>query len=410
MNKLACLALAAIGLSLMTFTAQAEPPRVEAFLSAGTLKQGDDELSQRLLDEPSDQQARFGLGVLRFIRAVERLAQAEYRHGVRNRAANMNVPFLRIPLPVNPEPEKLSYAQARRVLQTFLDDLAQAEKTLSEVRGEVKLPLHFGRLRLDLDGNGQATEDEALWNIFVRLNPAARGIEREQVEQFQITFDTADVAWLRGYCHLLSALGEIVLAHDMQDLFERTAHLFFPRPETPYDFLLTGPKVIDFFNNDLSDIIALIHLIHWRVAEPERMRAAHGHLLQVLELSRVTWRALAAETDDDREWIPSTKQTGVIPGISINAEMAEGWQAFLNEAEAILQGKKLLPFWRSPDGRGINLRRVFHEPQTLDLVLWIQGSGAAPFLEVGPRTEIESWRELNDAFGGQFVGFALWFN
>src|SRR5947208_7893227 len=34
-------------------------------------------------------------------------------------------------------------------------------------------------------------------------------------------------------------------------------------------------------------------------------------------------------------------------------------------------------------GRGSNVRRVFIEPRTFDLVLWVQGSAAAPNLEAG---------------------------
>jgi len=48
--------------------------------------------------------------------------------------------------------------------------------------------------------------------------------------------------------------------------------------------------------------------------------------------------------------------------------------------------------------------------ERFDLVHWIQGPGVAPYFEDGPITEAAFWRELRQAFGGQFIGFALWFN
>ncbi len=127
-----------------------------------------------------------------------------------------------------------------------------------------------------------------------------------------IGFDTADVYWLRGYCHLLSALCEVALAHDGQKLFDHTAQLFFMNPETPYGFLGRGRQE---FTDRILDFIALIHLTNLPVVEPKRMTSALDHLEQVIALSRQNWQAILAETDDDHEWIPNPKQKGVVPGV-----------------------------------------------------------------------------------------------
>ena len=50
------------------------------------------------------------------------------------------------------------------------------------------------------------------------------------------------------------------------------------------------------------------------------------------------------------------------------------------------------------------------EPTRFDLLLWLQGTGAAPFLEEGPRAESGVWRRLNDTFGRNMPGFAVWIN
>ena len=39
---------------------------------------------------------------------------------------------------------------------------------------DVKLPLHFGQIRLDLGGDGKAGPDETLWKLYAQLNAAAQ--------------------------------------------------------------------------------------------------------------------------------------------------------------------------------------------------------------------------------------------
>ena len=108
--------------------------------------------------------------------------------------------------------------------------------------------------------------------------------------------------------------------------------------------------------------------------------------------------------------------------------MGDDWERVLNQVELVLQGKELLPFWRGVKNRnsfnffgrrnnvefnsqlGINLRKVFTNPQTFDLVLWIQGTGVAPFLESGKLIDFQAWSELSDAFQGNLPFFAFWIN
>ncbi len=109
--------------------------------------------------------------------------------------------------------------------------------------------------------------------------------------------------------------------------------------------------------------------------------------------------------------MPNPKQRSVIPNVQVTAELIDGWQRVLDEFELLLSGKKLAPFWRGKDPkRGINIRRVLTEPRPFDLVLWIQGSAAAPYLEQGEISSGQTWNRLTRVFGGEFIGFALWFN
>jgi hypothetical protein len=416
--------LALTALTLSAVQAAPSPPLVERYLIEGKLAEGEAALTDALRAEPKDGQARFGLGTVQFLRAVERLIQSFHRYGLRSGLLGTSLPFERLPIPPNDKSEPIRYANLRAVMQTWNDDLARAEATLAQVEDQdVKLPLHFGKIRLDFDGDGKADPEEVLWQIYARLNAQARNqVSAQDAEQFVITFDRGDVAWLRGYCHLLMTFGEVYLAHDGQELFDHTAPMFFPKAETPFAFLGRGANGIvpgpdhqpppprdPVGLDDILDAVAMIHLLRLPVSDPARMKKALDHLEAMIALSRESWKFIIAETDDDREWVPSPKQHSVMPGGAVTMDMVKGWLEFLDEAKAILKGEKLIPFWRA-DGRGINLRRVFTEPRTFDLVLWVQGTAAAPYLERGKKTDLETWRRFQRIFQGEFIGFAIWFN
>ena len=370
----------------------ADQPALQRYLQDGQLATGVDAMQQVLQAKPDDPEATFSLGILQFFQAIETLGQEEYRYGLQG-GIRRRFPMLRFPLPENGHPELLTYAKARATIQTFLDKLTTAESTLAKVKPSgIKLPLKIAQVRMDLNGDGSATEGESLASIMAAIGGA---IQENNVAALEIAFDDGDVLWLRGYCHVLSAVCEVALAHDWRDQFERTAHLLYPNVDTPYKFLLDegqGPQNL-FDNNNFLDVIAIVHTINYEVSEPERMRRALEHLESVVSLSRDSWKLINAETDNDREWLPNSQQTAAFSAtLRVTPEMQTQWLAFLDEFERILNGEKLVPFWRGVNGGsiftakvpvnpklGINLRKVFTDPQRLDLVLWLQGRARSRF-------------------------------
>lgn len=386
---------------------------LERHLQAGTLPTCERELAELLKKNPKDPQARYGLGTIQFLHAVEGLAQDLHRYGFMQTSwIARGGPLIgdQLPLPPNPKPEQIDYLKSRKIYQDFVTRLEQAEATLALVDSpDVKLPVHFGLIRLDLNGDGSGTDDESLWKIYERMNRGAR-VQEAQAKQFVITFDAGDVLWLRGYCHLLMGLSETLLAYDFQELFERCGHILFANVKSPYPFLPIQGKEEFLSYDSIVDLIAMIHLINFPVAEPKRMASALQHLESMVDVSSKSWDLILAETDDDNEWIPNPKQTGVIPNVKVTDEMIASWRHFLSEARDILQGKTLVPFWRAGAGQGVNMRKIFTEPRRFDLVLWLQGTDVAPFLQEGKVTDPEVWQRLNRVFGGEFIGFAFWFN
>ncbi|MCS4505868.1 hypothetical protein NYO91_17440 [Arhodomonas aquaeolei] len=391
-------------------------PAWTRFLYEGDLPGARETLRDRLEARPGDDQARVGLAVTQLLGALERAAQGSYRYGLRpDSEVARFLPMGRMGTLANPDPETVAYTDIQAGLKAWVDDLARVEATLAKVEDEtVKLPLYPGRIRLDFNGDGQATEAESLWRAYAAGAPFGLPGSRsprlgEQAQDFRVVFDMADVHWLRGYTHLLMGTSDILLAHDWEPLFDRAGHLLFARPETDYPFLLE-----DGYARGMPwrfvDAIAFIHLINFEVTAPERMRRAHDHFQAAIRQSRESWDAIMAETDDDREWIPAPSQTGVVPGIAVTPEMIREWRRFLTEADALLSGEKLAPFWRGSTARGINVRRLFTEPHRFDLVLWLQGTGVAPYLETGDVTDPATWRQFQRTFRGRFLSFALWFN
>jgi hypothetical protein len=408
---------AALALTLLvpgrTRAAADPPPKAETFLIEGRLAEGERELAAALEAAPDDDTTRFGLGVIQFVRAVEARVQGFYRHGLNGEVGGgfLRNALTNLPVPPNPAPRPLDAAGFRAMLQGWVDDLRKSEATLARVKDPaVKLPLHFGQARLDLNGDGRSGEGESLGAIFTRLNQRP-GVTPEAVRDFVIAFDRGDVDWLRGYCHLLMAVAEVVLAHDTEEIFRETGYLFFRGARPPHPFLTEGVQDPRFQVRSIVDLVAMIHLVRLPVAEPDRLRAVLGHLEAMAALSRSSWKSILAETDDDHEWIPNPRQATVVPGGAVSDEMVQSWLGVLDEFEAVLAGKALIPFWRGVNPRlGVNLRRVLTEPRAFDLVMWVRGSAAAPYLEEGRLSSAETWGRLTRVFRGEFIGFAIWFN
>lgn len=408
-----------LGLTLAIVRAAAaeDPPLAEQYLLDGKLEEGAKALEARLQAAAQDDQARFGLGVVQFLQTFEHLGGNLHKYGLRTEKAFLQPPpQVKEFLPQNPNPETLTYTAARQIVQTFVDDLVKAEATLADVKDPaVKLPLHVGLIKIDPFG-----QNKPISAAFVFERVEGLPVTSQQAQDFVIAFDRGDVHWLRGYCHFLAAWGELALAVDGQHAFECSAHLLFEKVETPHTFLLESRRGFDenpFANvAAISDVISFVHqMTRLQVKEPDRTKAALAHLEAGVAQAKELWKFILAETDDDREWIPNPKQTGVV-GVQVTQEMVDVWLETLDEVELILQGKKLIPFWRGEmNDRGVNLRRAFLESTTFDPIEWVQGTAATPYLEKGTLTKLADpnmGTRLNNAFGGpfNFVGFGFWFN
>ena len=401
--------------SILALSASADPVE-DALLGkagGGTLTDSLAALTQLVEIDPGDDRARLALGLLTIVKTGENSAQWLHRHGAGNPTRNASVfvfPMFAA-IPGNPEPEILSSEGLDAFFESWMEDLRQADEILAKITdGNVKLEVDLARLRLDLNGNGIASDNERTGVAFSILFRGGRPRE-EDVPSFVVAVDRADVEWLRAYCHVFLALGEMHLAHDHRELFERAGHVIFPNIESPHEYL-RGRSVFDptMTGLDVSDLIAFVHLIRFPVDEPERMAKAREHWLRAIGHSRIMWTHALVETDNDREWLPNPNQDAAMDGVTINEARVKLWNDLLSDTEAALNGQKLVRFWRGDGARGINLKRVFEEPREFDLILWIQGSAARDYLEEGELTRDFLWRDFEEAFGNQPFRYIFYVN
>ena len=338
MRPILAFALAAMlgGFAAGTAKAGAAADKTAAHLYAGTLAAGEAELQALSRAAPDDVEAAAGLGAIQFARAIERFAQAMYRHGLQPGGGSYG-PLLRLPIPVNPAPETLNYEQLRAIFEQLSADLDRAGATLSLVgERQVKLPLATGRIRIDVNGDGEAEENEQL--VALAFGDSAPAEFRAQNEAFVVAFDTADIYWLRGYANLLASVSDFWLAFDFRKTFDLTFHLIFPKAGLPNgDPLSASAQIAGMEAGGIADFVALIHLVDWPVADRARLTGLAARGLAIIDLNRKTWASAMAETDDDREWLPAPGQTsGVMAGMEVTKERVDAWLGALTEVEAVL--------------------------------------------------------------------------
>jgi len=396
----------------------ADIPRdaVTGQIGSGTLTEGIAALEAIVAADPGDDRALFALGLVRALRGFEILGQAGYRHGASASLARLGGAFfpLASAVPANPQPEPVRLEDLRAAVLAAMEQAAAADRALSGIDADFSLRADIFAIRLDLNGDGVAGEDESLRAMLGRGRILVRGEGRETLTALPVDFDRGDADWLRGYCHLTMGAGEAVLAHDHSGLFARAGHVLFPKNETPHEYLKSGRSPFanqrGYLGVDPIDLIALIHLINYPVTEPDRMLQARAHFLEAITHSRAMWAHYDAEMDNKDEWVPNPKQTAAFPRAVMDDDMRAVWLRFLDDAEAVLEGRSLLPFWRGNGELGVNVGRVFTEPGGFDLILWIQGTGAEPYLEEGAQLDMQIWRDLERVFEERTFRHMFWLN
>ncbi|MEQ9617124.1 MAG: hypothetical protein RLN60_03720 [Phycisphaerales bacterium] len=422
-----------LGLAFGISSAPADAGPQDAIDEAFGLQAGGSTLSEvRVALEPhgADDGVRFAMGFVDAMLAAEGVLQSAYRHGFLTTFASVapmtgdQGRFIMWFANQNPEPTTLEDLDV--TLTGALARLGTARETLTDIDEDFKCVIDVRAIRFDINGDGRTTGAEGLGAFFElmpprwRFDPDTRRTIREPMvpETLVVAFDRGDASWLMGYCHLLAAAGQWALAHDWSDVFDHTGHVFFPKAQIKYDFLPNSTWTLEkLFGGmptptpfDVTDVLAFFGNMRLPIRDADRMASSLAHLRGCVAHGKEMWSHYDREEDNDREWIPNPKQTAVFNEVAVNAEEREAWLAFLDEADAILHGKKVLRFWRGDGSRGIDVPKVFEEPRAFDLLYWLQGSAAAPYLREGEFTTPGTWAQLQRVFERRVFRFSFWFN
>jgi hypothetical protein len=392
-----CFALLAL-LPLSVIEAS-DPPLVEQYLRTGKLEEGLLSLESKLKQTPKDDELRFGLGLLQITHGVERLGQSFYRYGLRT--SNSWTPFVRLPIPLNPNPSPINARKFRAILDEFQNDLVQAEATLAGITDDaVKLRIRLAIIKVDFDGDGKPTD--MLVDVIDKLM-GGRPEFLKTNEDFRVHFDRGDVAWFRAYCHLICSLIDIFQSIQTDADFYFFAQDFFPKVQPE----LNSDEAAALRKSTLgqSGKIPLF--------EPKRLSSFRKHLIMVCKLNYETWKFIKAETDDDYEWLPNPKQKGIF-GVPVNDQMIAAWLSMMEELESLLEGKKIIPldFLPNSNGKGFNLKAFLEDaPNVIDINEVSANGIANKYMSNGDKIDLNVFFRTMQVFNNPLrMGFFAWFN
>jgi hypothetical protein len=393
-----------LGLLLLAIPGAASTTEtLDGFLREGRIKEG-----LTAFAAPSDNAGRFSLGVLQALDGLQQFSAGLHNVGINPEFIQSGIPFFRVVAPgrlQNPK-EPATPAKVARLFQDLRASLRRANATLARIGDEeFGVEVNLSQVRLDLDGDGTCSPNETLLaSLGQTLGLAAQAPDGRDV---LVRFDSADAAWLKGYTHFLSGMLDLLLAYDWRPVWDQCAHVVFlhPEPLPPMARFSQGGQGFA----QWVDLIAAVHDMRLNLIDKDGPRRARDEFKTMVTCSRICWQRVLAETDDQKEWLPSPRQTGP-SGAKITQDQVDAWKRVLDELDAIASGKKLLPHWRMKPGVGIHVEKLVASPPPLDLVLLIQGSALVPYLEEGAVSDQRTWSQLTRAFGGGFFRFAIWSN
>lgn len=352
---------------------------------------------------PSDD---FVLGGVRFLRTAEIALQTRYRFNMGEMAEMSGLPFLRLPIAPNPDPEEFEPAMVAKVFADALVTLDGSLEALDRIGDDdaVAVVIDTGALWFDINGDGRREQGEGLFAV------AGGDLNRALASDFTppvVRFDTADAAWLSAYAHLLSGVSETVLALDPTSAITRVLD-----SAEQMDALGQATTRRSWMTADDAMWVDLITIFVRAIEgrpDVDRSRAAHAHFLAMIEDNQVFWSRVARETDNDREWIPNKDQDSVLP-VRFPPDTGDVWRDVLAEAEALLRGDLLIPHWRLRADAGINLYEAMQNPPDIDIIGVFQGETILPYAEVGPRIRGEAMMRFEMLMGGDAMLYAVILN
>lgn len=357
----------------------------------------------QLESAPESADRDMALAAVLFLSGIENAYQERWRIGATSPLFPAPVLGTELTPPnLSPDPMQSDF------LNGIADDLIIAMRSSREALPEAEgaLILRLSDLWFDIDESGDRGPSEGLLELV--MIPMPEGVDGE------VRFDAADGEWLRAYTHLIEAICTLLLAFDPEPALAQNIELAqvlhqqlsIAPGDSPSD-TETRPDSMEL--GPIADLVALA--IHTLRNQPDKAKITNvqQHLVQMIEANRNFWAMAAEETDNAQEWIPNDNQQAAL-GFDIPKGAGQAWIAVLNDAELVLRGERLIPFWRFAPGYGIDLQKWIDDPRPVDLVSWIQGSAALPYTRAGKIVDQGSWNDFTEMFMGRAGLYMVLFN
>lgn len=239
---------------------------------------------------------------------------------------------------------RASFEQAEADLARVDADLADAYRA-----DDIALELCLACWEVDWNGNGRVDERDRLL-LQVEVDEHGDEIAPDDPRRKPtFRFDRGDVAWARAFVSFQRAALDVVLAYDLSDLAKAAVQLDQP-----------------------GDVPIVIHLVH-----PDRIAAATARLLEGLDQSDRARRDYLAESDDDREWVPSPRQASHPLPLPVDDQLYRTWGQVLGDLRRLVRGEEGLSVsevaqlgdhrWDNPPRGYVDIGRMLAHPK--DIVL-----------------------------------------
>ena len=386
----------------------ATPVFAEDTTTSGLIaKQGISATVTDLQGQPQSADRDIALAASLFLQGIQQGYQARWKIG--STQPMVPFPILGSELPHNPQPETMKGSFLNDLATEMIGSMQAAREVLPSE--DAALVLKLDDLWLDVDGDGKRSPQEDLTALI--------GLPVTQETPPVIRFDTADVQWMRAYTHLVEGLSHTVLAFNPETAITQTLALNAEVERQREEMLKSGSgdgmeaydsmNMYDMQFGSIADKLAIIIQTLRNQPDAEEVKLAAENFNQMIAANRKFWLLVAAETDDDREWIPNDKQHAAL-GFELPPGTGPSWLGVLDDGEQILSGQKLIPYWRFAPGYGINLKAWIDDPAPVDLVGWIQGSAALPYTQQGDTITSENWSRFAELMMGREFLFMLMFN
>jgi hypothetical protein len=198
---------------------------------------------------------------------------------------------------------------------TFEDgesELAFVEADLAQAATDPDLSVELCLACWEVDWNGNGRIDQSDRLLF-QIERDERGHDLPDDDPRRkptFRFDAGDVAWARAFVSFQRAALDVVLAYDLSEV----------------------SRIVE-ERHGASETVVL-RLIH-----PDRIDQAKRRILEGLDRSDEARRSYLAETDDDREWVPSPRQHSHPMPLPVDQALYDTWEGVLGDVRRLVRGE-----------------------------------------------------------------------